>query len=196
LTRFAAPHWVIGMTAYDDSMTMGDARRRYFDDNGFDGSYSERWVKLKAGPIPLYFPNAEGRRRAVKLHDLHHIVTGYQTTWTGESEIGAWEIASGCGRFAWAWGLNLSALAIGLFVAPRAAFKAFVRGRHTANLYRHAEFRDAILGRSVGDMRSDLRLDQPAPPAGISDMVAFGAWSVAALALQFWPLAVLIYVLG
>jgi hypothetical protein len=183
------------MTTYDESMTMLDARRRYFDDNGFDDSYGERWVKLKAGPIPLYFPNAEGRRRAVKLHDLHHIVTGYQTTWTGESEIGAWEIASGCGHFTWAWGLNLSALAIGLFVAPGAAFRAFVRGRHTANLYHHGEFRDAILGRSVGELRRDLRLDQPAPTARAADVVAFGGWSLAALALQFAPLGVLVYAL-
>jgi len=95
-------------TTYDDAMSMGAARQRYFDANGFDGAYAERWVKLKAGPIAFYFPNAEGRRRAVKFHDLHHIATGYQTDWTGEAEISAWEIASGCGRFGWAWFLNLS----------------------------------------------------------------------------------------
>src|SRR5262249_39395650 len=113
---------------YEDAMTMLDARQRYFDANGFDGSYSERWVKLQAGPLALYFPNAEGRRRAVRFHDLHHIATGYQTTWTGEGEIAAWEIASGCGRFVWAWMLNLGGLAIGLLIAPRAIFRAFVRG--------------------------------------------------------------------
>jgi hypothetical protein len=83
-----------------------------------------------------------------------------------------------------------------LFVAPRATFDAFVRGRHTANLYRHDEFHEAVLSRSVGDMRSDLRLDQPAPPARASDVVAFGTRSLAALALQFAPLGALVYALS
>jgi NADPH:quinone reductase-like Zn-dependent oxidoreductase len=39
-------------------------------------------------------PGAAG----VKLHDIHHVLTGYDTTWRGKAEIGAWEIASGCGR--------------------------------------------------------------------------------------------------
>jgi len=57
-------------TTYDDAMSMGAARQRYFDANGFDGAYAERWVKLKAGPIAFYFPNAEGRRRAVKFRAI------------------------------------------------------------------------------------------------------------------------------
>jgi hypothetical protein len=183
------------LTGYDDAMTMCDARRRYFADNGFDGSYAERWVKLKAGPLALYFPNAEGRRRAVKMHDLHHIATGYQTTWTGEAEISAWEIASGCGRFGWAWFLNLNGMAIGLTIAPRAAFRAFVRGRHSRNLYRQGDFRDALLERSVGETRAALGLDRPVPPARAADVAAFLGWSSAALTLQAAPLAALAWLL-
>lgn len=171
------------MTLYDETMTIHAARQRYFDANGFDGSYSERWVKLKAGPLAIYFPNAEGRRRAVRFHDLHHIVTGYQTDWTGEAEISAWEIASGCGRFGWAWFLNLQGLAIGLLIAPRAAYRAFVRGRHTANLYHQGQFREALLERSVGDVRRALTLDRPPPPARTADAIAFAAWTLAGAAL-------------
>ena len=71
---------------YDDALSLRDARQRYFTANGFDGSYSERWVKLKAGPFTFGFPNAPGRVRAVKLHDLHHVVTGYATDLIGEME--------------------------------------------------------------------------------------------------------------
>jgi hypothetical protein len=185
------------MMTYDDTQSMGAARQRYFDDNGFDGSYDERWVKLKAGPIPLAFPNAPGRVRAVKLHDLHHIATGYQTTWTGEAEISAWEIASGCAHFAWAWYLNLSALAIGLAIAPAAVFRAFVRGRHTSNLYHsEGEFREPILHRSVGDVRRSLKLDRPPEKATRTDCLVFASWALASALVTAAPIALLAYVIA
>ena len=181
------------ITTYDDGMTMGSARQRYFDANGFDGAYSERWVKLKAGPIPLYFPNAKGRRRAVKFHDLHHIATGYQTDWTGEAEIGGFEIGGGCGPFVWAWILNLQAMAVGLLVAPRALFRAFVRGRHAGTLYHQGDFEDAMLERSVGDIRHQLGLDRATPPTGVTDVVSFAFWSAVAMVWTFAPLILLIW---
>jgi hypothetical protein len=185
------------MTAYDDAQSMGEARQRYFADNGFDGSYDERWVKLKAGPIPLAFPNAAGRVRAVKLHDLHHIATGYQTTWTGEAEISAWEIASGCAHFGWAWYLNLSGLAIGVAIAPAAVFRAFVRGRHSRNLYHtEGEFREPILRRSVGDVRRSLGLAGPPVAANAADRIAFALWTVASALLAVAPLALLAFLIG
>lgn len=180
------------ITTYDDGMSMAAARQRYFDDNGFDGGgYEERWVKLKAGPINLYLPNAEGRRRAVRFHDLHHIATGYQTDWTGEAEIGGYEVGGGCGPFVWAWILNLQAMAVGLLRAPRAVLRAFVRGRHARTLYHQGEFSDALLDRSVGDIRRELRLDQPSPRAGAGDLAAFALWSAIAVAWTFWPLALI-----
>lgn len=181
------------MTTYDDAMSMLDARQRYFEENGFDGSYGERWVKLKAGPIPIYFPNAEGRRRAVKLHDLHHVATGYQTNWTGEVEIGAWEIAGSCGRFAWAWFLNLQAFGIGLAIAPRALLRAYVRGRHSSNLYHQGDFRDALLERSVGDVRHALGLDRPVPAATASDVATFLAWIAVSVVASLAPPALLVW---
>ena len=181
------------MTTYEDMLTMGAARQRYFTENGFDGSYNERWVKLKAGPISFAFPNAPGRVRAVKLHDLHHIVTGYQTTWTGEAEISAWEIASGCAHFMWAWYLNTSGFAIGLAIGPRAVCRAFVRGRHTRNLYHDGEFRDAILQRSVGEIRQRLGLDRPVPRVSPGDAAAFAAWAIGATLFSLAPLALIAY---
>ena len=181
------------MTTYDDAMTMAAARQRYFDDNGFDGTYAERWVKLKAGPLPIYFPNAEGRKRAVRFHDLHHVATGYQTDWTGEAEIGAFEIGGGCGPFVWAWMLNLQALAVGIFLAPRAVFRAFVRGRHTGTLYHQGEFHDGLLTQSVGDVRRQLGLDRTVPPATLGDAVAYAAWTAAGLAWTFGPLVLLVW---
>src|SRR5215470_18087947 len=83
------------MPSYADSLTLRDARAQYFTENNFgDGGYTAKWVKVQAGPIPIYFPNTAARVHAVRFHDLHHVATEYKTTWTGEAEIGAWEIAS------------------------------------------------------------------------------------------------------
>jgi hypothetical protein len=174
--------------------TLAHARDRYFAANGLGrGGYDERWVKLQAGPLPILFPNTQARIRAVRFHDLHHPLTGYGTSWTGESEIGAWEIASSCADHGAAWILNLAILAIGVAIAPGQTFRAFVRGRHSRNLYREA-FGDALLGESLTHARRRLGLDQPVPPAKVRDAVAFAAWTalgVAVLAASAAPLVAL-----
>jgi len=168
--------------AYAESLSLLDARRVYFDANGFgaDGGYAKRWVKVKLGPLPLAFPNSEARVRAVRYHDLHHVATGYDTDWTGEGEIAAWEIASSCRGFLAAWWLNLSAMAIGLAIAPARIFRAFVRGRHTQNLYAE-RFDDALLASAVGALRKRLDLASPPPAATPADRIAFAGWCVAAV---------------
>src|SRR5262245_43059002 len=117
--------------------TLGEAVRHYFDENGFgdDGGYSAAWVDFHLGPIPFPFPNTTARKRAVPFHDLHHIVTGYRTDVSGEFQISAWEIGSGCRDFVAAWQLNLGGIAGGAFRCPQETFHAFVRGRHSKNLY-------------------------------------------------------------
>lgn len=186
---------------YDPTWPLREARARYFEDNGFgaDGGYDARWVKLAIGPVPFAFPNTQARVRAVRYHDLHHVLTGYRTDLIGESEIGAWELASGCRGFGAAWVLNLSALGLGLLVNPARMRRAFVRGRHTRNLYGHA-FDDALLDQRVGDMRAALGLDAPVPEATPADRRAFlgyGALGLLLLALQtglvLAPLAALLW---
>jgi hypothetical protein len=178
------------MVSYPDRLTLRAARQEYFDRNGFgDGGYAKRWVKLAAGPLRLYIPNTTARVRAVKLHDLHHVLTGYDTTWTGEAEIGAWELASGCGRYYAAWLLNLNAMAIGLAIAPRATYRAFCRGRASGNLY-SGTFRDELLERVVGDARRELRLDRPLPMRW--HVLSFSGYSLAAMASLIAPLAIVL----
>ncbi|MFP6641208.1 MAG: hypothetical protein VCC04_13260, partial [Myxococcota bacterium] len=124
------------------------------------------------------FPNTQARVRAVRYHDLHHVLTGYGTGWTGESEISAWELATNCRGFLAAWVLNLWAMWTGLLFAPRAVWKAFARGRQTANLYARP-FDDALLEHTVDRTRSQLGLDRELTPARIHDRMAFAAAVVA-----------------
>jgi hypothetical protein len=144
---------------YQDSVILFDARAQYFSDSGFpsDGGYSARWVKIQLGPAPLSLYNSKARVRAVRYHDLHHILTEYETTLTGEAEIAAWELASGCRRYLAAWILNIGALLVGLMLSPKKVVVAYKRGRKSSNLYGR-EFSQELLSTSIGKLRSELGL--------------------------------------
>ena len=148
-------------THYAPSLTLRAARDLYFAANKFgaDGGYSSPWVDFKLGPIPMPFPNSPGRVRAVRFHDLHHILTGYATDTLGEFDISAWELGAGCKDFYAAWQLNLTALATGMIVSPRRMLNAFRRGRRSESLY--GRDLEEILARTVGEMREECGVDRP-----------------------------------
>jgi hypothetical protein len=173
---------VRGAERFAPELTIGEARRKFFATGGLgaDGGYSDTWVKLKLWRIPLVFPNTAGRRLAVKFHDIHHILTEYPTTWRGEFEIAAWEIATGIGRHWAGWILDLLGFACGLVVFPRSVYRAFMRGRRSANLY-FEEWDEAILTRRVGEMRRQLKLDGERLKPTVEDKAAFVFWSAASL---------------
>ena len=170
-------------------MTLAEARAMYFARNGFgdDGGYTKRWVTFKLGPFPVGFPNTAGRKRAVRFHDLHHVVTAYPTTTAGEGMIGSWEIATGCRALPVAWMLNFTGFSAGLVLAPRAVYRAWVRGRHTKNLYGD-DFGDALLAETVATARARLGLDGGAPVPTLADNVSFAAMAVAGVValVGFW----------
>ena len=167
---------------FQPELTLGEARARLFALGGFppDGGYGDSWVVLKLWRIPLAFPNTAGRKRAVKFHDLHHVLTEYRTDWRGEFEIAAWEIAGGVNRYWEGWILDLLGFACGLLVFPRYVYRAFMRGRRSRNLY-FDEWDEAILARSVGEVRRRLRLDSVETRPTSEDRAAFLFWSAASL---------------
>jgi hypothetical protein len=169
------------MSTYNSELTLRDARAQYFAINNFGwGGYDDKWVKVEYGFLRFYFPNTVGRVRVVKYHDLHHILTEYSTSLSGETEIGAWEVATGCTRSLTAWLLNLSGFAAGLVINPKGVHKAFLRGRQSGNLY-HLPFNEELLSTRVGSLRRQLNLDKPAHPASMADDAAFVAWSIASV---------------
>lgn len=178
---------------FSETLSLGEARSRLFSHYGIgaDGGYQDEWVHMKMGPIPIAIPNTQGRLRAVKLHDLHHVATEYPTTWAGEGQISAWELAGGCTDHYAAWWLNFGGLLVGMVVAPRLTFQAFVRGRRSRNLYRES-FSEAMLTESVGSLRSRLHLDEVTGPATASEIAAFTGFLSLALAVQLLGLAMLL----
>ncbi|MDC0679920.1 hypothetical protein [Sorangium atrum] len=150
----------MALVHYDEGLTMREARALYFEVNRFgaDGGYGDAWVDFKLGPLPVPFPNTRARVRAVRYHDLHHVLTGYDTNATGEFEIAAWELGAGCKGFVAAWQLNLGGLFAGLLSAPRRTVRAFFRGRRSESLYGRP-FED-LLDREVGALRREMRVDE------------------------------------
>ena len=143
----------------------------------------------RSGPLPLFFPNTQARIRAVRFHDIHHVLTEYPTSWTGEAELSAWEIASDCAHHYAAWFINLQVMAIGLLLNPAAVYQAFIRGRHGTNLYR-AELNDALFSTPIGELRQRLGLTTSPPRAEGKDRLAFIGWSLGSVLTLATPLLV------
>jgi hypothetical protein len=150
------------MSAVAASRTLGQALADHLAASGLppDGGDSERFAVVKIALFPYPIPNTRARKRAVKIHDLNHLVSGYLTDRVGELEISAWELASGgCERYAAAWMLDLAGLIGGLMVAPRRTVRAFHAGRAQQNLYRSSL--DELLMMPVDQARQ--LVDQPSP---------------------------------
>jgi hypothetical protein len=167
---------------YNPSDTMRQARTQYFDANKFgdNGGYDDVWVDFKLGPIPFPIPNAPARVRAVKVHDMHHILTGYDTNLRGEIEISAWEIGAGCKDFTAAWVLNLSGLGI-WWLWPRRIFSAFVRGLRSQSLY--GRELDALLEQTVSATREQMHVPPGPSPLKLSDFLLFALSVLAGTAI-------------
>src|SRR5262245_57565268 len=140
-------------------------------DTGVDADAAARWVWIKIGPIPFAYPNTAGRKRLVQAHDLHHLLTGYGTDLLGEAELGAWELGTGLrDRSAVRYAIRVFG-----FMLPRFATRlrtAFVRGRRCRNLLGRA-LDDAMLSRTVAEVRGELGLDRPIPEASPEDRRAW-----------------------
>jgi hypothetical protein len=92
-----------------------------------------------------------------------------------------------------AWMLNMWAFALGLWIAPRKIFRAFVRGRYTRTLY-HEPFDDSMLDETLGATRSRLGLKNRPPRATALDVVHFIFWLGASSPASLIPIAPLILI--
>ena len=126
---------------------------------GDDGGQSSSHVRIElTKKISLYFPNFEARRKAIFKHDVHHMVTGYTSTFKGETEIGAWEIGSGCRHYWAAFVLDIAAITPGTVINPGGVYKAFVRGRRTKNLYADSFTDEQVMDMPLAEIKKELLL--------------------------------------
>ena len=150
---------------YDKHMTVRNALNIYFSENSFDASsYTSPTFSMTLLGRVLTLPNPPPRQQGIRLHDIHHIATGYSTGLCGEAEIGAFELGVGVGRYPAAAFFNTTAFLMGLLLFPLLTLKAFARGvasrqslYHVVRPYDDTQYQ-AVLGWSVGYLKAHLRV--------------------------------------
>ncbi len=143
-------------------------RDQYLTENGFTvAAYSAPFTPASFLGLRFSVPNTERHKWAIKLHDLHHVATGYGTDIIGEAEISAWEARRGVGSL----GLYVGAIVVsltlfGIAVAPRRTIRAWrASGANARSLFGRSDLDyEALLVRSIGDLRDELRI----PRAGVA----------------------------
>ena len=119
-------------------MTIETELKAFYEKNGFGDTLGARTrtVPVYTGCLLVPLPNIETRRRFLKYHDLHHLVTGYSVGRIGEGEVSAWELGTGSAFVSPLLGvMNLIALSTGLFLKPNRMWRAFTLGCRSLNLY-------------------------------------------------------------
>lgn len=134
--------------------TVRVGRDRYLAANSLSvESYRARRFPIYVGRRPVYVPNPG----FLPWHDLHHVITGYQTGLVGEAEISAYELRAGC-RSVMVFILCVGAILIGMFVAPRRICRAWQRAKGARTLYHTKVPYETLLEMSVADLRESLDL--------------------------------------
>jgi len=119
-------------------VTLQEELASFYQRSGFGDVVGARTltVPVYTGCMLVPLPNIETRRRFLKYHDLHHLVTGYSVGRIGEGEVSAWELGTGSVFVSPMLGvMNLIALSTGLVLEPLRMWRAFRRGCASRNLY-------------------------------------------------------------
>jgi hypothetical protein len=144
-----------------DGLTVRRARDAYLSENGFTlASYDEPWTPVAFFTLPFRIPNTKRHAWALRLHDLHHVATGYGTDQIGEGEISVWELRRGLRPL----GLYVALIVImvasfGCILSPRRMLAAW-RAAGDTNLFVLDPPYDDLLEFTVKDLRDMLAIPQ------------------------------------
>ncbi|MES2763049.1 MAG: hypothetical protein V4677_12625 [Bacteroidota bacterium] len=166
-----------------NDQTPREILSRFYADNNLDadGGQASSFVKIEmTRKFHFYFPNFDARRKAVILHDIHHLITDYTTTLAGESEISAWEIGSGCKSYWAAFLIDTSGLMVGIPFNFFGVLKAFARGRRTKNLYHNTISLEEAMDMNVSELKKVFYLDvyDKNTKPRVTDFLLFGAFAM------------------
>jgi hypothetical protein len=121
------------MSAMNDAMggaTVREAREAYFAANGFSAAaYDAKWTPVAFFALKFAIPNTPRHAWAIRLHDLHHVATGYGTDLVGEGEISCWELSGGLrGLDLYVSSIIVMVALTGFCLSPRRMVRAFREG--------------------------------------------------------------------
>jgi hypothetical protein len=142
------------------TMRVRDGLNVYLAENGFttksyDGSTTEgSFLGWK-----FAVPNPPSHQRAIRLHDLHHVATGFGTDLVGEGEISAWQARRGLrGAGTYVAAIVFGNALLGIVFAPRRTTLA-LRGPHAGgSLFSASIDYPSLLDRTVGELREMLAI--------------------------------------
>lgn len=143
-------------------MRVLDARSAYLAENGFTvESYDSPTTAGSLLGVKFSVPNPPSHRRAIRLHDLHHVATGFGTDHAGEAEISAWQARRGlrsAGHYVAA--IVIFNALLGVVFAPRRTWAALRIAGTNHSLFNMSVDYDALMGRSVGELRAMLGIPE------------------------------------
>jgi hypothetical protein len=169
-------------------VTLQEELASFYKRSGFGDVVGARTltVPVYTGCMLVPLPNIETRRRFLKYHDLHHLVTGYSVGRIGEGEVSAWELGTGSAFVSPMLGvMNLIALSTGLVLEPARMWRAFRRGCASRNLY-PAAIRSGVDGGRWADveaLRSALLERRSGGPLAVR-AAEFAAYSAIAMLIH------------
>ena len=150
------------------SMGVHAALDAYLSENGFTKeAYDSATTTGSIFGRKIAVPNPPSHQRAIRLHDLQHVATGFGTDHPGEAELAAWQARRGI----WGMGAYVAAIiainvTLGLFIAPRRMLAAFkVPGSGGSLFVERVEY-ERLLGGSVGELRDLLGI----PAQGLANL--------------------------
>ena len=169
-------------------LSAREERSRFFAAHGIppDGGYASTWWSCQFGRITVRIYNFSWRRRAIGLHDLHHILTGYECTLPGEIQMATWEFAAGPFPHYGARLFCLPLIVLGALFLPRKSLAAYVLGRGSTSLYSLSESLE-LLDLPMETLRSRI-LPTIRPETTPADRVAYGYLVARAIAVLGIPL--------
>lgn len=176
-------------------MNVEDALNEFYTQHGYglEGGIHKKWDWIRFGPVALPLPNLDSRRKNIYLHDISHLVTGYDVSWIGESSVSSWEIASGgWGRFYFPWFLTLWAMAIGVMLYPKQSYRAFLAGLQMKNALTGGLGKSEMFRLQLNELRLRLqRTEKEYIPR------SYAKWAILSLLVWWGPvlISVLFYFL-
>lgn len=143
---------------YPPEWNVDRALSAYLDENGFTREeYDAPRTPASFLGVRFTVPNTPAHRVAIRLHDLHHVATGFGTDLVGEGEVSAFEARGGLREVGvYTGALVTSGVLVGLAAAPLRVRWAWRGGRAGNVLWSKPVAYERLLEMSVRELRALL----------------------------------------
>lgn len=150
------------------SMSVREARDVYLAENGFTvEAYDSPTTSGSFLGMQFAVPNPPPHQRAIRLHDLHHVATGFGTDHAGEAELSAWQARRGLRRTGmYVTTIVMANALLGVVFAPRRTLVALRNSGAGSSLFSMTIDYELLLERTVGELREMLAI----PTCGITSL--------------------------